>query len=70
MSNIELPPQTSSTDTSNWDNKVFTAPVVSSVNRVRKSIERRQMIPHAPERKRQKRPKNLDILPSKKQKFN
>jgi hypothetical protein len=54
MSNIELPPQKSPTDTSNWDNKVFTSPTVKSVDKVKKSVARREMILNAPERKRTK----------------
>lgn len=56
MSNVELPPQKSPTDTSNWDDKVFTAPTVKSVDKIKKSIARREMIPNAPQRKHQKRP--------------
>ncbi len=65
MSDTKLPPQTSPTDTSNWDNKVFTTPVVKSVNKIIKNKERREMILNAPERKRQKYPKNPDIVRSK-----
>lgn len=65
MSDTILPPQTSPTDTSNWDNKVFTTPVVKSVGKIIKNIERRQMILDSPERKKQKHPKNPDIAPSK-----
>lgn len=61
MSDVKLPPQTSPTDTSNWDDKVFTAPVVSSVKKIIKNKERREMILNAPERKRQRRLKNPDI---------
>lgn len=61
MSDVKLPPQTSATDTSNWDNKVFTAPVVSSVSKIIKNKERREMILNAPKPKRQKRSKNPDI---------
>lgn len=67
MSDINLPTQTSPTDTSNWDNKVFTTPVVKSVDKIIKNKERREMILNAPERKKQKRPKNTDIAPQKKQ---
>ncbi len=66
MSDVKLPPQTSATDTSNWDNKVFTAPVVSSVSKIIKNKERREMILNAPEPKRQKRSKNPDIQRIKK----
>lgn len=65
MSDTKLPPQTSPTDTSNWDNKVFTTPVVKSVDKIIKNKKRREMIPNAPERKRQRYPKNPDIAPSK-----
>ncbi len=67
MSNTKLPPQTSATDTSNWDDKVFTTPVVNSVGKIIKNKEKREMILNAPERKRRKYPKNPDILRSKKQ---
>jgi hypothetical protein len=66
MSDTKLPPQTSPTDTSNWDNKVFTTPVAKSVDKIIKNIERREMILNAPERKRQKYPKNPDIVSPKK----
>lgn len=69
MSDTKLPPQTSPTDTSNWDNKVFTAPVVKSVDKIIKNIERREMIPNARKTDRQKRPKSLDIEPIKKRKI-
>lgn len=61
MSDTKLPPQTSPTDTSNWDNRAFSAPKVTSVSRVKKSIERRTMILEAPESKKRVAPKNLDI---------
>lgn len=65
MSNVQLPPQKSPTDTSNWDDRAFSAPIATSVGKVKKSIERRQMIPNA--RKRQKRTalKELDIKKSR-----
>lgn len=66
MSDTKLPPQTSPTDTSNWDNKVFTTPVVKSVDKIIKNKERREIILDSPERKRQKYHKNQDIVPSKK----
>lgn len=56
MSNVELPPQKSPTDTSNWENKVFTSPKVKSVDKVKKSVARRDMILNAPQRKRKKQP--------------
>lgn len=67
MSDTKLPPQESPTDTSNWDDRTFSAPIASSVNRVKKSVERREMILNAPQRKRQKRPtlKELGIEKSK-----
>jgi hypothetical protein len=67
MSDIKLPPQESPTDTSNWDDRKFSTPIASSVNRVKKSVERRQVILNAPQRKRQKRPtlKELGIEKSK-----
>jgi len=65
MSDTKLPPQTSPSDTSNWDNKVFNTPVVKSVGKLIKNKERREMILNAPERKRQKYPKNPDIVRSK-----
>ena len=66
MSDVKLPPQTSPTDTSNWDNKVFTTPVARSVDKIKKNKERREMILNAPKRKSQKRPKSIDITPTKK----
>lgn len=66
MSDTKLPPQTSPTDTSNWDNKAFNTPVANSVGKIIKKKERREMILNAPERKRQKYPKNPDIVPPKK----
>lgn len=54
MSDTKLPPQTSPTDTSNWDDRTFSTPVASSVNKVKRSVERREMILNAPQRKRQK----------------
>lgn len=67
MSNVELPPQKSPTDTSNWDDKVFTTPTANSVDKVKKSVARREMILNAPQRNRQKRPslKELGIEKSK-----
>lgn len=67
MSNVKLPPQKSPTDTSNWDDKVFTAPVVNSVGKIIKNKERREMILNAPQRKRKKQPtlKELGIEKSK-----
>lgn len=61
MSDTKLPPQTSPSDTSNWDNRVFNTPVVSSVGKIIKNKERRELIPNAPERKRQRTPKNPEI---------
>lgn len=61
MSDTKLPPQTSPTDTSNWDNRAFTTPVVNSVGRIIKNKERRELILNAPERKRQRIPKSPDI---------
>lgn len=61
MSDTKLPPQTSPTDTSNWDKKVFTTPVVKSIDKIIKNKERREMILDAPERKRKRHPKNQDI---------
>lgn len=69
MSDIQLPPQTSPTDTSNWDNKVFTAPVVSSVSKVKKSVERREMIPNGGKPDSLGQPKNKDIERIKKRKI-
>lgn len=66
MRDTKLPPQTSPTDTSNWDNKVFTTPAVKSVDRIIKNKERRELIPNAPERKRQRTPKNPEIERTKK----
>lgn len=66
MSDTKLPPQTSPTDTSNWDGKVFTTPVVKSVGKIIKNKERREMILNAPERKKQKYPKNPDMVSPKK----
>ena len=66
MSDTKLPPQTSPTDTSNWDNKAFNTPVVSSVGNIIKNKERRELILNAPERKRQRAPKNPDIERTKK----
>lgn len=67
MSETKLPPQTSPTDTSNWDNKAFTTPVTNSVGKIIKNKERREMILNAPQRKRQKQPtlKELGIEKSK-----
>ncbi|OGL24185.1 hypothetical protein A2791_04800 [Candidatus Saccharibacteria bacterium RIFCSPHIGHO2_01_FULL_46_30] len=67
MSDIKLPPQESPTDTSNWDNRVFNTPVAGSVSKVKKSVQRREMILNAPQSKCQKRPKlkELDIKKSK-----
>ncbi|MBP6041856.1 hypothetical protein KA529_02460 [Candidatus Saccharibacteria bacterium] len=61
MSDTKLPPQTSPTDTSNWDNKVFNTPVVKSVGKLIKNKERREIILNAPESKRPRTPKNPDI---------
>lgn len=61
MSHIKLPPQESPTDTSNWDDKVFNTPMITSVGKVKKSVERRQLVLDSPERKRQKKTKNLSI---------
>ena len=61
MSDTKLPPQKSATDTSNWDDKVFTAPVVSSVRKIVKNKERREMILNAPKSSRPRTPKNPDI---------
>lgn len=69
MSDAKLPPQTSPTDTSNWDNKVFTAPVVKSVDKIIKNKQRREMILHGEERSKPKTPKNPDIVQKKKPKF-
>lgn len=66
MSNVELPPQKSPTDTSNWDDRAFSAPKVTSVGKVKKSVARREMVLNAPERKRRKYPKNPDIVRPKK----
>lgn len=70
MSDVKLPPQTSPADTSNWDNKVFTTPVAKSVDKIKKNKERREMILNAPKRKSQKRPKSIDIAPTKKRSIN
>ena len=61
MSDIKLPPQESPTDTSNWDDRVFSTPVVGSVSKVKKSVERREMILNAPQSKRQKQPKFKEL---------
>ena len=61
MSDIKLPPQTSPTDTSNWNNRAFSVSKVTSVSKVKKSIERRTMILEAPENKKRVAPENLDI---------
>jgi hypothetical protein len=66
MSDTKLPPQTSPTDTSNWDNRAFTTPVANSVGKIIKNKERRELILNAPERKRQRTPKNPDIERTKK----
>ena len=66
MGNVKLPPQTSPTDTSNWDNKVFTAPVVGSVKKINKNKERREMILNAPKSNSPKTPRNPDIQHKKK----
>lgn len=66
MSDTKLPPQTSPTDTSNWDSKAFNTPVVSSVGKIIKNKERRELILNAPESKRQRAPKNPDIERTKK----
>ncbi|MFZ2125316.1 MAG: hypothetical protein WA087_00950 [Candidatus Saccharimonadales bacterium] len=66
MSEIKLPPQESPADTSNWDNRAFSAPKITSVDKVKKSIERRTMILNAPERKKQRTSKNPDIAHKKK----
>jgi hypothetical protein len=66
MSEIKLPPQESPADTSNWDNRALSAPKITSVDKVKKSIERCTMILNAPERKRQRTPKNPDIERTKK----
>lgn len=67
MSDIKLPPQESPTDTSNWDDRTFSTPVASSVSKVKKSVERREMILNAPQRKLPKQPtfKERDIEKSK-----
>jgi hypothetical protein len=65
MSDVKLPPQKSDTDTSNWDERVLTAPKVTSVNKIIKNKERREMILNSPERKRPKYHKNPDIIRSK-----
>ena len=65
MSDIELPHQKSDTDTTNWDNRVLTAPKVTSVNKIIKNKERREMILNSPERKKPKYRKNPDITRSK-----
>lgn len=61
MSNTKLPPQTSATDTSNWDDKVFTSPKVTSVNKIIKNKARREMILNGPESKTPRTAKNPDI---------
>lgn len=66
MSDTKLPPQTSPTDTSNWENRAFSTPVVSSVGKIIKNKERRELVLNAPERKRQRTPKNPDIERTKK----
>lgn len=67
MSDVKLPPQTSATDTSNWDDKVFTTPKTQSVDRIIKNRERRKMMLNTPQRKRKKQPtlKELGIEKSK-----
>lgn len=67
MSDTKLPPQTSPTDTSNWDNKVFNTPVVNSVGKIIKNKERRELILNAPERKKPRTTASPDIERSKKQ---
>lgn len=52
MSEAKLPPQASADDTSNWENKAFTTPVVKG--------DERQVIFNGPERKR--RPKNKEPI--------
>lgn len=69
MSDVKLPPQTSPTDTSNWDNKVFTTPVINSVGKVKKSVERREMIPNGPKSASPKQRKNPDIVRINKRKI-
>lgn len=61
MSDTKLPPQESPTDTSNWDNRAFSAPKVTSVGKVKKSVERREMILNAPKSDIPRKPKNPDI---------
>ncbi len=61
MSDTKLPPQESPTDTSNWDNRAFSAPKVTSVGKVKKSVERREMILNAPKSDSPRKPKNPDI---------
>jgi hypothetical protein len=61
MSDTELPPQESPTDTSNWDNRSFSEPKITSVGKVKKSIERRTMILNAPKSDSPRKPKNPDI---------
>lgn len=65
MSDVELPPQKSDTDTTNWDSRVLTAPKVTSVSKIIKNKERREMILNSPERKRSKYRKNPDITRAK-----
>lgn len=61
MSEIKLPPQESPTDTSNWEDRAFNTPMITSVGKVKKSVERRQLVLDSPRRKRQKNPKNPAI---------
>ncbi len=67
MGNAELPPQKSPTDTSNWDDKVFATPTAKSVDKVKKSVARRELILNAPQRKRKEQPtfKELGIEKAK-----
>lgn len=69
MSDTKLPPQTSPIDTSNWDNRVFTTPVVKSVDKIIKNKKRREMIPNGRKSDRPRQPKNSDIEPMKKRKI-
>ncbi len=66
MSDNKLPPQTSPTDTSNWDDKVFTTPVAKSVDDLKKQSEKREIMLNGPERKRTRRAPSPDIQPIKK----
>lgn len=61
MSDIKLPPQESPRDTSNWDGRAFNTPMSTSVGKVKKSVERRQLVLDSPERIRHKKPKSLAI---------